>query len=103
MPAPEPSTLHGDSTESQLSVLFLEKLNIKVPTPDTDLIESRLLDSMQIVELLLQIEQQFGLHIDLDRVDFEDLRSLARIARLIATSLSGVSDSGVTHGNHSSL
>ena len=100
-----PMTPQGDSTrtESQLSVLFLEKLNIKVPAPDTDLIESRLLDSMQIVELLLQIEQQFGLHIDLDRVDFEDLRSLARIARLIDTSSSGVSDSGVTHGNHPSL
>jgi acyl carrier protein len=100
-----PMTPHGDSTstESQLSALFLEKLNIKVPTADTDLIESRLLDSMQIVELLLQIEQQFGLHIDLDRVDFEDLRSLARIARLIGTSLSGVRDSGVTHGKHSSL
>lgn len=100
-----PMTPHGDSTstESQLSVLFLEKLNIKVPAPDTDLIESRLLDSMQIVELLLQIEQQFGLRIDLEHVDFDDLRSVSRIAGLIGSSAPPSSDSEVTHGNHSSL
>jgi D-alanine--poly(phosphoribitol) ligase subunit 2 len=74
-----------------------------VPTPDTDLIESRLLDSMQIVELLLQIEQQFGLHIALEHVDFDDLRTVARIARLIGSSALRSSDSEVTHGNHSSL
>ena len=78
-------TLHGDrmSLVLQLNALFLDKLNIKVPAPDADLIESGLLDSMQIVELLLQIEQQFGLRIDLERVEFDDLRSVSRIARLI--------------------
>lgn len=87
---------------SQLNALFLDKLNIKVPGPDADLIESRLLDSMQIVELLVQIEQQFGLHLDLERVDFDDLRSLTRIARLIDAS-TGVSNRRVTHGDHTSL
>ena len=74
------------SLVAQLNSLFLEKLNIKVPAPDTDLIESGLLDSMQIVELLLQIEQQFGLRIDLERVEFDDLRSVSRIAGLIGGS-----------------
>jgi acyl carrier protein len=71
---------------AKLNALFLDKLNVKVPEPDTDLIESRLLDSLQIVELLVQIEQQFGLRLQLDRVDFDDLRSLTRIARLIDAS-----------------
>jgi len=88
---------------SQLSTLFLDKLNIKVPAPDTDLIESGLLDSMQIVELLLHIEQQFGLRIALEHVDFDDLRSLARIVQLIRASAPGSATAGVTHGNHSSL
>jgi acyl carrier protein len=72
--------------ESQLNALFLEKLNVKVPAPDADLIASGLLDSLQIVELLVQIEQQFGLRIELERVDFDDLRSVERIARLIGDS-----------------
>jgi acyl carrier protein len=74
------------SLVARLNALFIEKLNVKVPTPDTDLLASGLLDSMQIVELLLQIEHQFGLRIDLGRVDFDDLRSLAGIARLIEAS-----------------
>jgi acyl carrier protein len=71
------------SLEARLNSLFTEKLNVRVPTPDTDLIGSGVLDSMQIVELIAQIELEFGLRIDLERVDFDDLRSLARIARLI--------------------
>jgi acyl carrier protein len=80
------------SLVAQLNSLFLEKLNIKVPAADTDLIESGLLDSMQIVELLLQIEQQFGLRIDLERVEFEDLRSVSRIAGLIGGSAPAATD-----------
>ena len=74
------------SLETQLTALFTDKLNIKVPAPDTDLIASGMLDSLQIVELVAQIEQQFGLRIDLERVDFDDLRSLVDIARLIDNS-----------------
>jgi acyl carrier protein len=105
MAAPESLTNHDDSPSvvSRLNALFLDKLNIKVPAPDTDLIESRLLDSMQIVELLLQIEQEFGLRIELEHVDFDDLRSVARIAGLIGSSARPSSNSEVTHGNHSSL
>jgi acyl carrier protein len=76
----------GMSLEAQLDSLFIDKLNVRVPTPDTDLIASGLLDSMQIVELVVQVEQQFGLRIDLERVDFDDLRSLAGIARLIGAA-----------------
>jgi acyl carrier protein len=71
---------------ARLNSLFLDKLNVRVPTPDTDLLASGLLDSMQIVELIVQIEQQFGLRIELESVDFDDLRSLEEIARLIRDS-----------------
>lgn len=71
---------------SELNALFLNKLNVRVLTPDTNLLESGLLDSMQIVELRMQIEQQFGLHIDLKGIDFDDFCSFARIARLIEAS-----------------
>ena len=71
------------SLVAQLNAIFMETLSIKVPSPDTDLFEGGLLDSMQIVELVLQIERRLGVRIDLERVDFDDLRSVSRIARLI--------------------
>lgn len=43
-----------------------------------------MLDSFQLVELLLALERRFGLHVRIDDVELEDLRTLARIARLLA-------------------
>lgn len=66
-----------------LHALFGEKLGIEVPSPDTDLIESGLLDSLRLVELLLHIEGSLGCRIPIDEIDLGDLRSIKRIARLI--------------------
>jgi D-alanine--poly(phosphoribitol) ligase subunit 2 len=63
--------------------LLLEKLNIEVPSPDIDLIESGLLDSLRLVELLLEIEASLGFRLVLEKIDLDDLRSVKRIARLL--------------------
>ena len=73
-----------DPILERLRVLFLESLHIEVPSADTDLFETGILDSLQLVELLLQLEQRFGFRIKIDDIDLEDLRTLARIARLVA-------------------
>ena len=72
---------------NEIIELFSEKLNIEVPSPDTDLIESGLLDSLRLVELLLQIEASLGFRIALDEIDLDDLRSVRRIARLLAARM----------------
>jgi methoxymalonate biosynthesis acyl carrier protein len=69
---------------SRLAAVFTEGLNVEAPHPDTDLIESGILDSFQFVELLLQLERHFGFRMKIEDIDLEDLRSLARIARLVA-------------------
>ncbi len=74
---------------SQLNALFLDQLSIEIPDPDTDLIESGLLDSMKLVELLVQIEQQFGLRIELEQIEIDDLRSVRGIARMIGNAAPG--------------
>ena len=72
-----------ESLVLELQALFRETLNIDVPSVDADLIESGLLDSLQIVQLLLQIESDLGYRIALDEIDLDDLRSVARLARVI--------------------
>jgi methoxymalonate biosynthesis acyl carrier protein len=74
-----------DSLVPDLCALFSEKLNIDVPSADADLIESGLLDSLRLVELLLHIEGSLGCRIPVDEIDLDDLRSVNRIARLIST------------------
>lgn len=74
---------HGNTITERLGMIFTETFHIEAPSPETDLLESGILDSFQFVELLLQLEQNFKLRIKIDDIDLEDLRTLARIARLV--------------------
>jgi acyl carrier protein len=73
----------NESLVADLQALFREKLNIDVPSVDADLIEGGLLDSLQIVQLLLHIESDLGYSLAIDELDLDDLRSVARLTRVI--------------------
>jgi len=75
----------------RLGAVFVESFHIEAPSPDTDLLETGILDSFQFVELLVQLEQRFDLHIKIDDIELDDLRTLARIARLV-TANGGAAD-----------
>jgi D-alanine--poly(phosphoribitol) ligase subunit 2 len=68
----------------RLGALFAETFHIEAPAPDADLLESGLLDSFQFVELLLQLERRFGVRLRIDDIELDDLRTLERIARMVA-------------------
>jgi acyl carrier protein len=68
----------------RLGALFAQSFHIDVPSPDTDLLASGILDSFQFVELLAHLEQHFGLRLRIDDIELDDLRTLARIARMVA-------------------
>jgi methoxymalonate biosynthesis acyl carrier protein len=68
---------------SRLKKIFSEKLLVEVESPDTDLLESGILDSMAFVELLLNLENEFGFQVAIESLDIEDFRSLSRIAELM--------------------
>lgn len=70
----------------RLRALFAETFHVEVPSSDTDLLETGVLDSLQFVELLFKLEQHFGFRMKIDDIDLDDLRTLARIARLLATN-----------------
>lgn len=67
-----------------LTALFRDKLFIDVPSADTDLISSGLIDSLQLVQLLLHIESELGHRIALDEIELDDLRSVTRLAGAIS-------------------
>jgi acyl carrier protein len=66
-----------------LRALLLEELHVEVPSVDTDLLESGALDSVQLVDLLLIVEQRFGLGVPLESIEPGRLRSLASLAELV--------------------
>ena len=64
--------------------LFADAFQIEAPAADLDLIDTGVLDSLQLVELLYRLEREFGTRIPIEDIDLDDLRTLDRIAGLIA-------------------
>ncbi len=69
--------------------IFTETLSIAPPAPDVDIIDAALLDSLGLVTLLFEIEQELGLQIPLESLEVEDFRSIGLIAQLIVRLQAG--------------
>ena len=68
----------------RLAQLFADSMNLEIPSVDTDLFDAGVLDSLAFVELLLLIEQEFGVRTAVDDLEVENFKSIARIADFVA-------------------
>lgn len=68
---------------SQVTRLIAEKLLLEISSPQDDLLSSGAIDSLSLIQLLVHLEEHFGVRIPLDELEIEDLRSVQSIARLI--------------------
>jgi D-alanine--poly(phosphoribitol) ligase subunit 2 len=83
----DPTALHD-----QVAGVFLRSLNLEVPSPDTDLFETGLLDSLAFVELLLALERDFGVTTAVEDLEVDNFRSIARIAEFVTARIASVYD-----------
>jgi acyl carrier protein len=63
--------------------LLANVLQIDPPQPDLDLIDSGLLDSLGLIELVHALEIEFGITLSFDDLDLEGLRTSTGIAALV--------------------
>jgi acyl carrier protein len=68
---------------ARLRAFFSEKLSVEVSSVDTDLVQTEILDSLALVELLAYIEKEFETAISLDNLGIEDFHSIAKIAEYV--------------------
>jgi D-alanine--poly(phosphoribitol) ligase subunit 2 len=72
-----------------IRAVLRDHLTVMVDSPDVDLLETGLIDSIGLVELILQLEDRFGVSLPMDTLEIDDFRSINKIADLI-TRLSAV-------------
>lgn len=84
--APAPDAADVADVVERLRALFLDELHLELPSADTDLLATGLLDSLAFVELMLQLESRFGVVVRLDEIDLEQFRTVRSIARTVAAS-----------------
>ena len=76
--------MQRDSTLlSAIQAVLRDRLMILVVSPDIDLLDSGLVDSIGLVELILELEERFGVSLPMEDLEIDDFRSAFRIADLI--------------------
>jgi methoxymalonate biosynthesis acyl carrier protein len=80
----------ANAWRDQVADVFLRSLNLEVPSPDTDLFETGLLDSLAFVELLVAIEKDFGVTTSVADLEVDNFRSIARIAEYVTARMASV-------------
>lgn len=70
--------LHNKITE-----LLLDRVHVEAPSIETDLMETGLLDSLTLVELMTSLEEEFGISISFDEIELDNFRSVKRISEFV--------------------
>jgi len=75
--------LRADAVEAGIREILRETASVEVPSADFDLLESGVLDSLTFVDLVFQIEQRFGVTLDIETLDLESLRTVASLGAAV--------------------
>lgn len=70
-------------TAQEILRVFRDVMSVEVPSRKTDILETGLLDSLALVTLLVELEERFGVRIDLETLDLEDLRTVESLGAVV--------------------
>ena len=68
---------------TEVEALFRNRLNLDISSPDDDLIDQGLMDSMLLIELIFNLETYYGITIPIQDLDLDRLRSVRSVTALI--------------------
>lgn len=68
---------------------ILERVDVPSVGDDEDIFEAGMVSSMFVMELVLFVEQSFGIDVDGDDLDFDNFRSIAAVASFVDTRRTG--------------
>jgi|SRR5579864_9692635 len=72
-----------ETMQDKVFAALRDVLGVEVPSVDTDLFESGALDSLLFVNLLVHIENAFGVKVPLEELELEHFRSVKNIAEFL--------------------
>jgi len=78
-----------DALIREIHELFVNALSVEVHSPEEDLFKAGILDSMLLVQLIMLLEDQFGVSLSLEDIDVADFSTTAGIAQLVRQFANG--------------
>lgn len=73
----------SDETAERLRAIISNVLGIAPPQIDTDLVDTGVLDSLALVELLVAVEEEFQMRFAPEDLEIERFRSVAALVELV--------------------
>lgn len=77
-------TVAANPAEARVVEILRAGLDAEEVGPETDVLESGLLDSVTFVDLLVRLEEAFGVQVEVDEVELDDFRTARAIAHFLA-------------------
>ena len=77
-------TVLTDEIQPGVMAIMTGPLQLEVESPELDMIDAGILDSLTLVQLLVELERTFEITVDLQTVELDSLRTVSSIARLVA-------------------
>lgn len=86
-------------TERKVEEIFSRELQVEVPSRETDVIDTGLIDSLTFVQLLSILEREFQFEIDLEQLRLDDFRTVSSIAGFLDARMNGESTVATVAGD----
>jgi D-alanine--poly(phosphoribitol) ligase subunit 2 len=83
---------HDSPLVNGIYAALRDRLMVIVASTDVDLFETGLVDSIGLVELIVELEDRFGVSLPMESLEIDDLRTVGRIADLIVRVSVGAMD-----------
>jgi D-alanine--poly(phosphoribitol) ligase subunit 2 len=71
--------------EARIAHILSTSLHLDIPSVEMDLFETGTVDSLAFVELLLHLEQEFGLRVSVEDLEIDHFRTIQRIAQFVVS------------------
>jgi methoxymalonate biosynthesis acyl carrier protein len=78
-----PNTETTDEIAAAILQFLSEAIGVPSLRVDQDYVAEGLIDSLLALELVVQVEQRFGVQVDVDDLDLDNFRTAARIAGFV--------------------
>ena len=69
--------------QTRIKAILSDVINADIPSDDTDLVETGMLDSLALVSFILELETAFGLSVSYDNLEIDNFRTIKSIAKFV--------------------
>ena len=84
--------------EQAILAFLRERFGVELPSASANLIETGILDSMMFVDLIVLIEERFGVVAELDDLEIENFATVARMAQFVVERSPKAQTAGARRG-----